>query len=78
MHDMVEAATAGDRNQAESLDAKLEALHTDLFIESNPIPVKWAVHDMDLMPVGIRLPLTKLNPDFEQTVRAAMQSADVN
>lgn len=78
MHDMIEAATGGDRNQAESLDAKLEALHTDLFIESNPIPVKWAVHDMGLMPVGIRLPLTKLSPDFEQTVRAAMQSADVN
>jgi 4-hydroxy-tetrahydrodipicolinate synthase len=78
MHNMVKAATAGNRNQAESLDAGLEALHTDLFIESNPIPVKWAVHEMGLMPVGIRLPLTRLSRDFEQTVLAAMQSAVVN
>ncbi len=77
MHEMVAAATAGDRSQAELVDARLTGLHTDLFIESNPIPVKWAVHEMGLMPAGIRLPLTRLDHDFEETVRTAMHSADV-
>lgn len=61
MHDMVAAALAGDAALAQALDAKLEALHRDLFIESNPIPVKWAVQQMGLMKAGIRLPLTWLS-----------------
>ncbi len=78
MHDMVTAAIRGDKRQAQILDQKLTALHNDLFVESNPIPVKWAVAEMGLIEVGIRLPLTWLSEDCIATVKAAMQQADVN
>lgn len=77
MSEMIAAAVAGDQLRAESINDQLAALHSDLFVESNPIPVKWAVHEMGLMPNGIRLPLTTLSADFEETVRAAMHSASV-
>ena len=77
MHEMSQAAVAGDRETAESLDAKLAALHRDLFVESNPIPVKWAVETMGLIGPGIRLPLTPLSEGFRPKVREAMRLAGV-
>jgi 4-hydroxy-tetrahydrodipicolinate synthase len=77
LREMLAAAMRGDRATAEALDIKLTALHNDLFIQSNPIPVKWAVAEMGLMGKGIRLPLTWLTDDCIPTVRAAMQQAGV-
>jgi 4-hydroxy-tetrahydrodipicolinate synthase len=77
VHEMLAAAMAGDRATAEAIDAKLTGLHSSLFIQSNPIPVKWAVAEMGLMGHGIRLPLTWLTEDCFATVRAAMHQAGV-
>ncbi len=77
LHEMLVAAMAGDRLSAEALDVKLSALHENLFIQSNPIPVKWAVAEMGLMGKGIRLPLTWLTDDCMPAVRQAMQQAGV-
>lgn len=74
MHDMCVAALAGDRVTAETLDAKLQLLHSALFLESNPIPVKWALGEMGHIPDGIRLPLTPLNERFHQPVRDALEA----
>ena len=77
MHRMCEAALAGDRERAEALDAQLAALHRDLFLESNPIPVKWAVAELGLASRGIRLPLTWLSENLQPRVREAMRQAGV-
>jgi len=77
MHQMCAAAIGGDRQTAVALDAKLAALHRNLFIESNPIPVKWAVCEMGLIKLGIRLPLTWLSEHCREAVRSAMQQAEV-
>jgi 4-hydroxy-tetrahydrodipicolinate synthase len=77
VHEMIKAAMAGDDETASAIDAKLIALHKNLFIQSNPIPVKWAVAEMGLMGKGIRLPLTWLTDDCVQAVRDAMQQAEV-
>lgn len=77
MREMVAAARTGDRARAEAIDAKLAGLHKDLFIESNPIPVKWAVHEMGFVKTGIRLPLTWLSDACHEAVRAAMRQAEV-
>ncbi|WP_415878516.1 4-hydroxy-tetrahydrodipicolinate synthase [Methylomonas sp. TEB] len=77
VHEMLAAAIVGDRATAEAIDAKLTGLHSSLFIQSNPIPVKWAVAEMGLMGQGIRLPLTWLTEDCFATVRAAMHQAGV-
>ena len=76
-HEMCAAAIAGNRELAEAIDRKLTGLHKELFIESNPIPVKWAVAELGLIKKGIRLPLTWLTPGSETAVRAAMQQAEV-
>ena len=75
MSQMCKAAMQGDRATAEALDAKLTGLHRDLFIESNPIPVKWALAEMGLIKQGIRLPLTWLSSNCHETVRSAMRQA---
>ncbi|MDT4331826.1 4-hydroxy-tetrahydrodipicolinate synthase [Methylomonas sp. MV1] len=75
VHDMLTAAMRGDRAAAEAIDAKLQGLHAKLFIQSNPIPVKWAVAEMGLIGTGIRLPLTWLTEDCYDPVRAAMRQA---
>lgn len=77
MHDMTAAALAGEYEQAEAINDRLMALHQKLFVESNPIPVKWALHEMGLIPSGIRLPLTWLSDTHHDTVRQAMRSAGV-
>jgi len=73
MHDMCVAALQGDRIKAQAINDRLAPLHRDLFIESNPIPVKWALHQMGLIPPGIRLPLTPLSEAGQAPVRQAMQ-----
>jgi 4-hydroxy-tetrahydrodipicolinate synthase len=77
MHNLCVAAMAGDRARAEAIDAPLRALHRDLFVEANPIPVKWALHEMGLIPLGIRLPLTPLSAQYHATVREALRQAGV-
>ena len=78
MHDMCAAAFAGDLNTARALNNKLLRLHIDLFVEANPIPVKWAVAQMGLIGPGIRLPLTPLSGQYHQLLREAMQSANIH
>jgi len=75
MHEMCVAAIAGDRATAEALDAKMADLHSTLFLESNPIPVKWALQQMGKMDAGIRLPLTPLAKEFHAPVKAALTKA---
>ena len=77
MHEMCAAALAGERERAEALNRPLEALHRNLFVESNPIPVKWALYEMGLIPPGIRLPLTPLAEQYHSVVREALREAGV-
>ncbi len=77
MHEMCAAALSGDREKAAEIDARLAALHKALFVESNPIPVKWAVQQMGLIGPGIRLPMTPLSSRCHETVRQAMKLAGV-
>jgi 4-hydroxy-tetrahydrodipicolinate synthase len=77
VHEMLMAAIKGDAETALILDNKLVGLHKHLFIQANPIPVKWAVAEMGLMAKGIRLPLTWLTEDCYDTVRQAMRQADI-
>lgn len=72
-----EAALAGDRGKAMELNRPLEGLHNHLFDEANPIPVKWALYEMNLIPEGIRLPLTPLSKEFHHPLREAMRDAGV-
>jgi len=72
---MMAAALAGEHGLAAQLDAPLAALHADLCIESNPIPVKWALADAGRIEAGIRLPLTWLAESLRPRVRAALQAA---
>lgn len=71
---MVAAAVRGDRESAARLDAPLAALHRDLFLEANPIPVKWALAQAGRIGRGIRLPLTELSAAHRPAVLAALQS----
>jgi 4-hydroxy-tetrahydrodipicolinate synthase len=75
MSEMVGAALAGDGARARELDAPLAGLHRDLFVETNPIPVKWALAQMGLIGNGLRLPLTPLSEAHHATVRAAARAA---
>ena len=75
MHDMMAAALAGDQLQAEQHNAKLSALHDALFVESNPIPVKWALARRGFIDDGIRLPLTVLEESHHAVVYDAMRKA---
>jgi len=77
MHELCAAALAGDRDTAAAINARMEVLHRTLFIESNPIPVKWALYEMGLIPAGIRLPLTPLASQYQDTVRQALTQAGV-
>jgi 4-hydroxy-tetrahydrodipicolinate synthase len=77
VHEMIMAAIASDKETALAIDEKLADLHKNLFIQSNPIPVKWAVAEMGLIGKGIRLPLTWLTEDCFATVRNSMRKAKV-
>lgn len=77
MHEMCMFALQGQRAEAEAINNRLIGLHKDLFVEANPIPVKWAVHTLGLIDAGIRLPLTPLSPQYHDVVRQAMMQAQV-
>ncbi len=77
IHEMCQAALGGEQKRAEIIDLKLAALHRDLFLEANPIPVKWAIHEMGFMGLGIRLPLTRLSSKYHEAVRNAMRQANI-
>lgn len=77
MHEMCQAALAGDVERARALNDRLAELHKVLFVESNPIPVKWALKEMGLIGGGIRLPLTPLSDKYHATVRSALKRAGV-
>ncbi len=78
MHRMCAAAMAGDVATARDLHFRLLGLHRNLFLEANPIPVKWAAQQMGLVGGGIRLPMTPLSPEFHERVRNAMREAGIS
>ena len=75
MHLMWKAALEGDRKLAQEYDKKIVGLHKDLFLESNPIPTKWALHKMGLIKKGIRLPLTSFSEEHHAKLLNSMQLA---
>jgi len=77
MHEMCTAAVAGDEETALQRDGQLRDLHAAMFVQSNPIPAKWAVCQQGLIGGGIRLPLVVLDDEYHDTVRAAMNTAGV-
>jgi len=77
MHEMCKAALAGDETRAREINAPLEGLHENLFLEANPIPVKWALTEMGKIQSGIRLPMTVFSDEYHSALRQAMQTAGV-
>lgn len=77
VHEMCVAVFAGDLVTARALNKKLLRLHRDLFVEANPIPVKWAVAQMGLVGTGLRLPLTQLSVQYHKVIKEAMLEAGV-
>src|SRR5688572_15401523 len=77
MHQMCAAALVGDVKRARELNLKLLPLHQRLFVEANPIPVKWALAEMGMIEYGLRLPLSPLAERFQQTLREALHEADI-
>jgi len=75
MHEMIVAARSGDFARAIGINNRLLPLHRHLFVETNPIPVKWALHRMGRIAEGLRLPLTPLSPQHHETVAAALTAA---
>jgi 4-hydroxy-tetrahydrodipicolinate synthase len=77
MHEACAAALSGDIATARAIDLSLQPLHKDLFVEANPIPVKWAMARMGLIGNAIRLPLVELSAAHQDTVLRAMQAAGI-
>jgi 4-hydroxy-tetrahydrodipicolinate synthase len=77
MQEMCAAALAGEAVKARELNHRLLPLHRNLFLEANPIPVKWALQQMGLIEGGIRLPLTSLSAAYHEQVREALRHAGV-
>ncbi|MGE8559183.1 MULTISPECIES: 4-hydroxy-tetrahydrodipicolinate synthase [unclassified Acinetobacter] len=77
MSQICAAALAGDADRAEALNNEVANLHNILFCESNPIPVKWALHEMGLIGTGIRLPLTPLAEQYRTPLREALNASGV-
>ncbi len=77
MHEMCVAARAGNLARARELNNTLLPLHSKLFVEANPIPVKWACIEMGLIPSGMRLPLTPLSAGLHDTLRGALRHANL-
>ncbi len=75
MSALMAAAARGDRDEAARIDASLAGLHHALFLEANPIPVKWALARMGLIERGIRLPLTELSERYQAAVTSALREA---
>ena len=77
MHNMCMYAKNGDKKNAEIINNKLDTLHDKIFVESNPIPVKWALHRMGLIKKGIRLPLTWMDKKFEESLETSLIEAAI-
>lgn len=77
MRAMLDAAARGDMAQAAKLDAQLAPLHEQLFVETNPIPVKWALERMGLIGGTLRLPLTELSARYREPLAAALRAAQI-
>jgi len=78
MHEMCRLALAGEREKASLLNARLAGLHNALFLEANPVPVKWALHELGYIDRGIRLPLVELNNAYRIPLREAIRHAGLN
>ena len=77
MAELCRLASAGEREAARAIDDRLQPLNSALFVESNPIPVKWAVSRMGLIGPGIRLPLTEFSEQYHGQMLTAMAGAGV-
>ena len=77
MAQMCEAAMSGNEALAREINNKIQPLHDKLFVEANPIPVKWALYEMGVIGDALRLPLTKMSPECEPVVREAMKQSGV-
>ena len=77
MHELCAAALAGRFSEAIAINNRLIPLHEKLFVEPNPVPVKWAMHEMGLIGPGLRLPLAPLGEGMQDTVRAALRESGV-
>ena len=77
MHNMCRLASEGQKDEAEKINNKIDVLHDNLFIESNPIPVKWALSRMGLIKKGIRLPLTWMDEQYEAMLEESLIRAGV-
>ena len=77
MHKMCKFAIDGNADEANKINSKLDILHDNLFIESNPIPVKWALQRMGLIKKGIRLPLTWLDEKYENILEESLYNAGI-
>ncbi len=77
MHEMCQLALSGDAKGAARIDNTLNGLHKELFIESNPIPVKWALNKLGFIQAGIRLPMTWMSESAEPKLLDAMKQAGV-
>jgi 4-hydroxy-tetrahydrodipicolinate synthase len=75
IHDMCRLAMAGKADAAKAVNEKIAILHELLFVEANPMPVKWALQEMGLIGPGIRLPLVELDRNFHDVVREGLQQA---
>jgi 4-hydroxy-tetrahydrodipicolinate synthase len=75
MAEMCDAALAGDVGRARAANDRLLPLHRKLFVEANPIPVKWALAEMGMISGELRLPLTPLASQHHEAVRAALREA---
>lgn len=78
MHELCAAAMAGDIARAIEINNRVLDLHAKLFIEPNPVPVKWVLAEMGKMPAGLRLPLVPLSAQYHEIVRAALVGAGVH
>ena len=75
MHALCKAAMAGNVAEAVAVNNRMLPLHNKLFVEPNPVPLKWAMHELGLIESGMRLPLVPLHADFHDTVRTAMRQS---
>ena len=77
MHEMCVVAVAGDAIKAREINAKLFQLHQKLFVEANPMPVKWVLAQMGLIKMGIRLPMVQLSAQYHDVLRNACKPAGI-
>ena len=77
MHEMCARALAGDVKSSREINMRLLSLHQKLFVEANPIPVKWALQEMGMIAGGIRLPMVPMSERFHETVREALHEAGI-